>query len=207
MRVWSIVIAVVLLATQAPPAPAQDATRTSVVRIEALRRAPDLVRPWKKRGQQSSSGTGVVIQGKRILANAHVVRDAVDLSVQPDRSGEKLAATVEAIAPGIDLAVLRLEDESFFDDHRPLELSREVAKVQDAVAVYGYPDHGIDLSVTRGIVSRIDFVTYWEDPASSALRLQVDAALNPGNSGGPVLSGDKMIGVAFAGVGGAENVG
>ena len=62
----------------------------------------------------------MVIDGKRILTNAHVVLYASQIQIQANQAGDKISATVEAVAPGIDLAVLKLDDESFFDTHPPL---------------------------------------------------------------------------------------
>jgi hypothetical protein len=70
--------------------------------------------------------------------------------------------------------------------------------------VYGYPKGGTSLSITKGIVSRIEFTKY--NYAAMGLRIQVDAAINPGNSGGPAMVGDKMIGLAFAHLSRAENI-
>ena len=71
---------------------------------------------------------------------------------------------------------------------------------------YGFPTGGMNLSITKGIVSRIEFAHY--NYPVSGLRIQIDAAINPGNSGGPAVVGDKMIGVAFSRLGGnAENIG
>jgi S1-C subfamily serine protease len=78
-------------------------------------------------------------------------------------------------------------------------------EVKDEVLAYGYPLGGNSLSITKGIVSRIEFVTY--SFPTAGLRIQIDAAINPGNSGGPVFVGDKMIGLAFAGVTSAQNIG
>ena len=83
-------------------------------------RYPDLVRPWAKQSPREASGTGVVIEGKRILTNAHVVLYASQLFVETSQSGDKRAATVESVSPGMDLAVLKLEDESFFEGRTPL---------------------------------------------------------------------------------------
>ena len=67
------------------------------------------------------------------------------------------------------------------------------------------PTGGTSLSITKGIVSRIEFTAY--NYPVSGLRIQIDAAINPGNSGGPAVVGDKMIGLAFSHLGGAENIG
>jgi hypothetical protein len=95
--------------------------------------------------------------------------------------------------------------EKFFDSHFPLPRAEQIPDMRDAVTVYGYPIGGTSLSVTKGIVSRIEF-THYTFPASG-LRIQIDAALNPGNSGGPAVVADKMIGLAFTGLGGAQNIG
>ncbi|MEI9898693.1 MAG: S1C family serine protease [Chthoniobacter sp.] len=71
--------------------------------------------------------------------------------------------------------------------------------------VYGYPTGGTTLSITKGIVSRIEFSAYHS--SVSGLRIQIDAAINPGNSGGPAIADGKMIGLAFSRLGEAENIG
>jgi len=129
--------------------------RESVVKISATLRYPDLVRPWLKQSPREASGTGVVIEGRRILTNAHVVTYSSQLYVETSESGDKRAATVEAVSPGMDLAVLKLEDESFFVDRSPLSRGSALPQVKDSVHVYGYPQGGSSLSITKGIVSRI----------------------------------------------------
>ena len=98
----------------------ESAIRESVVKITATLRYPDMLHPWTKQSPREASGTGVVIGGKRILTNAHMVLFASQLNVESQQSSEKLAATVEAVSPGMDLAVLKLDDESFFDKRPPL---------------------------------------------------------------------------------------
>ena len=146
-----------------------------------------------------------MIEGNRILTNAHVVNYASKVEVRAKEGGDKLPAKVIAIARGIDLAVLELEDNAFFANRTPPARASVLPEVKDEVLAYGYPLGGNSLSITKGIVSRIEFVTY--SFPTSGLRIQVDAAINPGNSGGPVFVGDKMIGVAFAGITSAQNIG
>jgi len=183
----------------------ESAIRESVVKISATMRLPDMFRPWTKQSPRDVSGTGVVIEGKRILTNAHVVLYASQLFVEPYQSSDKLVATVEAVSPGMDLAVLKLEDESFFEKRPPLSRSAELPEVKESVLVYGYPQGGTSLSVTKGIVSRIEFASYNDN--ASGLRIQVDAAINPGNSGGPALVNDKLIGLIFSRLNNSDNIG
>ncbi|MBI5693026.1 MAG: trypsin-like peptidase domain-containing protein [Verrucomicrobia bacterium] len=190
------------------PAPAQDkpaAVENSVVKIFATSRFPDPYKPWAKQAPREATGTGVIIEGKRILTNAHVVLYASQVQVQANQSGDKISATVETIAQGIDLAVLKLEDESFFEKRSALTRAAKLPAVKDSVHVYGFPTGGTNLSITKGIVSRIDFTMY--NFPTSGLRIQIDAAINPGNSGGPAVADDKMIGVAFSRLGGGDNIG
>jgi S1-C subfamily serine protease len=186
------------------PATEKD-VRPSVVKIESSIRQPDLSRPWERPQSSEVSGSGLVIEGKRILTNAHVVAYAGQVNVLGQNSSEKFSAQVEAMATGIDLAVLKLEDEKFFDGKPPLPLAESLPKVRDNVLVYGYPTGGTSLSVTKGIVSRVEFFGY--DSDTWGVRGQIDAAINPGNSGGPAVIDGKLLGVAFSRLGGADNIG
>ncbi|HUI61437.1 MAG TPA: trypsin-like peptidase domain-containing protein, partial [Steroidobacteraceae bacterium] len=151
------------------------------------------------------TASGVVIEGKRILTNAHVVLYASQVQIQANQAGDKLSASVVGVAPGIDLAVLKLDDESFFATHAPIARASTLPEIKDAVLAYGYPTGGTALSITKGIVSRIEFVPY--NYPVSGLRIQIDAAINPGNSGGPAIAGDRMIGLAFSHLDQAQNIG
>lgn len=194
----------------APSALAADADlnktlANSVVKIFSTRLSPDVGKPWNKQSPMSVTGSGVVIEGNRILTNAHVALYASQVEVQANESGDKLPARVEFMAPGIDLAILKLEDESFFKTHAPMPRASGLPAIKDAVLVYGFPSGGESQSITKGIVSRIEFVGYKYQ--TSGLRIQVDAAINPGNSGGPVVADDKMIGLTFANIPTAQSVG
>ena len=191
------------LVTATPPK--AGSVENSVVKVFSTLRRPDLYRPWTKQSPSDITGSGVVIEGKRILTNAHVVEYASRVEIQANQAGDKISATVVATAPGIDLAVLKLDDETFFDTHPPLPRASTLPEIKDAVMAYGYPEGGDNLSITKGIVSRIEFAPY-HYPVSG-LRIQVDAAINPGNSGGPAVAGDKMIGLVFSHLGDAENIG
>ena len=192
-------------ASSAPVEARTDAVANSVVKVFSTVRYPDFYRPWAKESPSEITGSGVVIEGKRILTCAHVALYASQVQVQANQAGDKISATVEFVAPGIDLAVLKLDDETFFDSHPALPRAKLLPDIKDAVMVYGYPEGGTSLSITKGIVSRIEFTEY--NFPVSGLRIQIDAAINPGNSGGPAVVGDKMIGLAFSHLNQAENIG
>lgn len=177
-----------------------------MVKVFSTLRQPDSSRPWAKQEPSEISGSGAIISGKRILTNAHVVLHASQVQVQANQAGDRLSARVETIAPGSDLAILKVDDESLFNSRPALAFRKTLPDAKDAVMVYGYPTGGTSLSITKGIVSRIEFASY--SASVHGLRIQIDAAINPGNSGGPAVVGDEMVGLAFSRLGGTtQNIG
>jgi S1-C subfamily serine protease len=177
----------------------------SVVKVFPTLRYPNPVKPWMSSPPAEVFGSGTVIDGNRILTNAHLALYATEVQVQPRRGGNKVEAKVEMVAHDMDLAILSVKDPKFFEQCPPLPRTSKLPKVQDNVVVYGYPVGGNDLAVTKGVVSRIDFSIYPQ--GGHGLLVQVSAAINPGNSGGPALVGDKMIGVVFSRLREQQNIG
>ncbi len=186
-------------------ASAQDSIRDSVVKIHCTQRLPNFLQPWAKGNTNQISGTGAIIDGNRILTNAHVVLYASQIRVQADQSTERVPATVEAIAPGIDLAVLKLSDNGMFEKRPPLQLAEGLPHIKDTVNAYGFPIGGEQMSVTEGIISRVEYTPFAF--GALGLRIQVDAALNPGNSGGPAIAGGKIVGLVVSTIQNADNIG
>ncbi|HPE59637.1 MAG TPA: trypsin-like peptidase domain-containing protein [Thiolinea sp.] len=149
--------------------------------------------PWNADFMRSM-GSGFVVEGRQILTNAHVVENAVFIAVRNDNSTRFHEARVAFIAHEIDLAVLTLVDEGFFADRQPLPLG-ELPALEQEVHLYGYPVGGERMSITRGIVSRIEYHNYIHSNMGFQ-SIQVDAAINEGNSGGPAMVGGKVVGVA-----------
>jgi S1-C subfamily serine protease len=180
----------------------------SLVRIEATSQEPNYKTPWSPGDVTSGVGAGFVVDGKRIMTNAHVVSNARFLTVSKEGDPNPYLAQVLHIAHDCDLALLGVENPDFFNGTAPLEFGG-IPQIESVVSAYGYPVGGTRLSVTRGIVSRIDFQPYSHSGMDSHLAIQIDAAINPGNSGGPVMQNSKVVGVAFQGYSGdvAQNVG
>jgi len=191
----------------APAAPEKPspAVENSVVKIFATQRTPDIFRPWQKQAPREETGSGVVIEGKRILTTYRTVWYSNDIQIQANQAGDKVSATLELGSESMDLAVLKLSDESFFDTHPPLPRAPGIPSIKDPVFVYGFPVGGSSLSITKGIISRIEFTQY--NFPSYGLRIQIDAAINAGNVGGPAVAGDKMVGLALQHLGGSDNIG
>lgn len=112
---------------------------------------------------------------------------------------------MKAVGHECDLALLIVDSDEFWDGMIPLEFG-DIPFLQQAVAVVGYPQGGDTISVTKGVVSRVE-PTQYVHGASQLMAIQIDAAINPGNSGGPAIMGKKVAGVAFQNLSGAENIG
>lgn len=195
---------VVKLAAVAPEEalPAERA----VVQILTASQVPVYDAPWRFQPVQRSTGTGFVIEGSRIMTNAHVVSWAKQILVRRYQDPRLLPARVVFVGHDCDLALLELEDPNGLDGVTPLEFG-ELPPVRSTVVTAGYPAGGEQMSFTRGVVSRIEVQPYAHPGNRSLLAVQTDAAINPGNSGGPVLQNDKVVGVAFQGIPGLQNAG
>jgi S1-C subfamily serine protease len=159
------------------------------------------------RSPQRGTGTGFVLEGNKILTNAHVVSDARYIEVQRIGDDKKYLGKVQHIAHDCDLAILEVGNASdFFSTMTPLKMG-DLPKIDSVVTTYGFPMGGAHLSVTRGVVSRIQMWSYAHSSSDSHLVIQTDAAINPGNSGGPVMQDGHVVGVAFQGLTQADNIG
>jgi len=191
----------------------QSTSLRSTVQIFVSCTLPNYCVPWTSGGIHTGSGTGLVIgvgEEKYILTNAHVVVSKKStLRVQKQGSTSKFKARVKCIGNDCDLALVEVPDEDFWDGMPLLELEGDVPSNFSPVHVVGFPAGGKSICVTKGVVSRIDCMRYTSQGPSPLLSIQIDAAVNPGNSGGPVFdSTNKVVGVARAyGGGGVTNVG
>ncbi len=202
MRWGSVLVWVALLGM--PPADAAVKT-DSLVKVFVNKNSMDYLNPWQSHGGQMITGSGCIIAGHRILTNAHVVNDATFIQVRRESDPEKYVATVEAIGQDYDLAILRVEDPAFFQGVTPLAFGG-LPNLQDAVIAVGYPMGGDQLSITTGVVSRVEIIPYVES-RRELLGVQIDAAINPGNSGGPILKDGAMVGVAMQGMETSQSIG
>jgi S1-C subfamily serine protease len=173
----------------------------SLVRITTTEVEPDYRAPWNAGVIGRGIGAGFVIDGSRIMTNAHVVSNSRYITLERDGDPNKYPATVQFIAHDCDLAVLKVAAANFFKDMIPLKFG-EIPALESVVSAYGYPLGGERMSVTTGIVSRIDFQLYTHSSIDQHLAIQISAQINPGNSGGPVMQNGKVVGVAFQGYSG-----
>ena len=94
----------------------------SVVKVFVTSSPWDPFTPWQRVGTETSTGSATVLSGNRLLTNAHVVEDAVSLEVKAGQPGSRYAARVSFVDAQADLALLEVEDASFFASVRPLTL-------------------------------------------------------------------------------------
>lgn len=184
----------------------------AIVRVEVDTKTPNYLVPWNVGGMGSGNGTGFLIGKNRFLTNAHVVSNARLIYIKKVSDPRPYKARVVNIAHDCDLALLELDSDDEFENAfksvEPLYIGG-IPKLNTTVIAVGYPIGGERISVTRGVVSRVDFRTYAHSAVDNHLTIQVDAAINPGNSGGPVLQSNQVVGVAFQGYSGsvAQNTG
>jgi S1-C subfamily serine protease len=183
-----------------PPKP-NGPVQKSLVRITATSVDPDYKAPWNAGALERGVGAGFVISGNRILTNAHVVANSRYLTVERDGDPNKYPAKVQFIANDCDLAVITVPAPDFFKDMLQLQFGG-IPALESTVSAYGYPIGGERMSVTTGIVSRVDFQLYTHSSVDQHLAVQISAQINPGNSGGPVMQDGKVVGVAFQGYSG-----
>eukprot|EP01018_Ginkgo_biloba_P017339 Gb_10855 [translate_table: standard] len=168
----------------------------AVVKVYCTHTEPDYSLPWQKQRQYTSTGSAFMIGGGKLLTNAHCVEHHTQVKVKRRGDDTKFVATVLATGVECDIALLSVESEDFWKGAEPLSFGR-LPCLQDAVTVVGYPLGGDTISVTKGVVSRIE-VTSYAHGAAELLGIQIDAAINPGNSGGPAFNeSGECIGVAF----------
>ncbi len=146
--------------------------------------------------RQTDSGTGILVSATGlILTNEHVVEGASSISVSLEGKGgqTRQAHIVAEDKPG-DLALLRIDTTGLA--LHPLTLGNSSAmQVGDAVDAIGNP-FGLDWTLTTGVVSAVNREIHAPDGATISHVIQTDAALNPGNSGGPLINAaGEVVGV------------
>jgi len=180
----------------------------AVVKVFCTHTEPNYSLPWQRKRQSASTSSGFVIPGRRVLTNAHSVEHHTQVKLKKRGSDVKYVAKVLAIGVECDLALLTVEDDDFFEGIAPVQFG-PLPHLSAPVSVIGYPIGGVAISITSGVVSRTE-VTNYAHGGIDLLGVQIDAAINSGNSGGPAFnSKGECVGVAFQSLkhDDAENIG
>lgn len=204
-RCWMTLVAAVLALAVSVGGAWADDMKDAIVKIYTIVNTPDYYNPWSMRGTGAGTGSGAILKGRKILTNAHVVGNQTFIQVRRYGEARRYTARVLNVSHESDLALLTVDDPDFFTRGTALELGA-LPDAQEEVLVYGFPLGGDTLSITKGVISRIEHQTYSHSSAN-LLAGQIDAAINPGNSGGPVLIDGKIVGVVMQGMTQADNIG
>ena len=182
-----------------------DAYSNAVVRA-AERVGPTVVRvhPMKTGFGADGVGSGFVIAPEGlILTNSHVVKDAAEIEIVT-HDGRSFSARVIGDDPDTDLALLRIEQQVNLPAAQ-LGDSKRLRPGQLVIAI-GAP-LGFQATVTAGVVSAVGRSLRGEGGRLIEDLVQTDAALNPGNSGGPLVnSAGEVVGLVVAGIVGAHGL-
>jgi S1-C subfamily serine protease len=181
-----------------------DEIKDAIVKIYTVSQVYDSNQPWNSRTRHAS-GSGSIIKGNLILTNAHVVANHTYIEVKRYGTTKRIQAHVVFVSHQADLAIITVDDKEFFKDVKPLTFDA-LPNIQQKVTVYGFPAGGNTLSVTTGIVSRIEHRRYVHG-GEKFLAIQVDAAINSGNSGGPAVSEGKIVGVVMQSMAKSQSIG
>jgi S1-C subfamily serine protease len=182
-------------ASSTPLSDIYDRARRGVVLVEARRPGTPQPSGPPRRGDGIATGSGFVIDDEgHVVTNDHVVAGRSQVSVGFNRRDEEDAKVVGR-DPSTDLALVRVGRDKA-DDFRPIPLGDSSAlRVGDAAIAIGNP-FGLERTLTAGVVSATDREIDAPNGAPIDGAVQTDAAINSGNSGGPLLDeSGAVIGV------------
>ena len=200
-----VVACFILVYALAAAGPADASIQSAMVKIFTVENGPSYANPWNSNGPRAFTGSGAVIGGNRIITNAHVVSNSTFIQVRAHGRAERCEARVAAISHQADLAILEVDAPGFFESIKPIDIG-SLPEIRQPIVVYGYPTGGDTLSMTTGVVSRIEHQHYSHSKLK-LLSIQVDAAVNSGNSGGPALSEDgRIVGISMQSRFDADNI-
>lgn len=159
--------------------------RDSIIKIESTNLVYDFIDPYKTPEQNASVGSGFFILEKNsgyILTCCHVIKNSVNIQITiPSKGKNKYNAIIISVNEDYDLALLKTsyKNENYFEFFDSDDLEQG-----DSLSAIGYPLGQERVKISNGILSGYD--RYF---------LQTDAAINEGNSGGPLMKGNKVVGV------------
>lgn len=175
---------------------AVEKVKTAVVKIE-------IYKTEKGKEQLAGTGSGFLFSSDGYLfTNSHVVHNAQTIKVKL-HDGTTIAGTLIGEDPDTDLAIVKISDADF----KPVKLGDgDDLRIGQLVIAIGNP-LGFQHTVTAGVVSALGRTLEGQNGRMMDSMIQTDAALNPGNSGGPLINADgEVVGVNTATIRGAQGL-
>ena len=172
-----------------------DLYNKTIVRIRTQKKAFNWIEPYINNSSFESIGTGFFIDLEGyIITNYHVINNSLKIYIQIPIYGNKTFDTkLISVYPKLDLALLQIQN---FKNENKLELGKSnLLKRGEEVLAVGYPLGQTKIKMTSGIVSGFQNGD-----------IQTDSAINRGNSGGPLIKNNKVIGINYSGYDEAQNV-
>ncbi len=166
--------------------------KNAIIKIYTVKNKPFYFNPWMTFPANNENGSGCIINGNRILTNAHVVANQTFIQVRKYGESRRYNAKVLNISHEADLALLSVYDKSFFSGVEPLDIGG-LPETRQEVFIYGFPE-GDSLRIAKGILSWIGHQTY-KHSSNYFLAGQIVTSVKPGSSGGPVIADSKLVGV------------
>ena len=190
---------------------------SSTLKLQANLALPNYINPWSIGGTNTPSATVTAVSydgEKYLITNAHAVMDEKYLKVKLDENSRELAVKSVWVDPTLDLAILKATSQDVADflneKMQATELVTDFQKQGTKVYAYGYPVGGQNRTVTEGNISRYGISTIALSK-ENAIMVQTSAAINAGNSGGPItcmIDGvEKCIGIVAQGISSLQNTG
>lgn len=192
-----------------------------VVAVYVTKKSNAHDKPWKSPNFTASRGTGFFFEDKEvfpdekglILTNAHVAGMAESIEVSNGREKRRYQVTPVGICHLADFAVLQMdpEEREAYEKRNgkimPLKLGdSDKLRLGDKVLGWGYPLGGERISKSEeGEINRIE-VRGYAYSYENWLMVQASLQQNPGNSGGPIFKGDRVVGIAFEGMRAADRI-
>lgn len=225
MRFYCLISTIMLASVQATIGWCTEYTssviETQVLRIFTTARSGYYHKPWKTPDFRSVTASGfffkddALFPGERglILTNAHAVSQGQSIKVSNGREKRRYAVRIVGVCDSADFAIIRMEREALEAYERrngrivPLELGdSDALRVGDKVLGWGYPLGGERISKSdQGEISRIE-VSRYAYSGDRWLMVQASLQQNRGNSGGPVLKDEKVVGISFQGMSASDRI-
>ena len=188
----------------------QRKLRNSVVQIFVTRGEYNILEPYATPTIREARGSGFLITDEgHILTNAHVVAGLIRCYVRSEQSeNQNIRVDLIAVCPNKDVAMLKChpDDLGLLGEYQPMEFADDhhLDPMSKVMAV-GYPLGRERIKFTEGITSGYETSDAEGDNGPQSY-IQIDAALNPGNSGGPLINQEgKVVGINSAGIPSAQN--